>query len=188
MLSARGQDIDQTLIYSQLNPWEPTPVKIQSKFKNCQSRWYVWKCRLQVSVILFRPENANNAWPSIISWPHWSPDKVAAIFQTTFSNAFLNENVWISIKVSLNFGPINSIPALVQIMAWRRIGDKSLSEAITPLLADAYMRHPASISKPIRYPNTRVHQQPQHGPWGISVPMSSRRQDVNFQPHLSVKI
>ena len=44
---------------------------------------------------------------------------------------FLNENVWISIKVSLNFvtkGPINNIPALGQIMAWRRPGDKPLSE------------------------------------------------------------
>ena len=43
----------------------------------------------------------------------------------------LNENVWISIKISLNSvpnGPINNIPALVQIMAWRRPGDKPLSE------------------------------------------------------------
>ena len=44
---------------------------------------------------------------------------------------FLNENVWIPIKISLKFvrkGPINNIPALVQIMAWRRSGDKPLSE------------------------------------------------------------
>ena len=44
---------------------------------------------------------------------------------------FLNENVWISIKISLKFvpkGPINNIPSLVQIMAWRRPGDKPLSE------------------------------------------------------------
>ena len=43
---------------------------------------------------------------------------------------FLNENVWIPIKISLKFvrqGPINNIPALVQIMAWRRPGDKPLS-------------------------------------------------------------
>ena len=48
-----------------------------------------------------------------------------------FKCIFLNENVWISIKISLKFvpkGPINNIPALVQIMAWRRPGDKSLSE------------------------------------------------------------
>ena len=46
---------------------------------------------------------------------------------------FLNENVWIPIKISLKFAPkspINNIPTLVQIMAWRRPGDKPLSEAI----------------------------------------------------------
>ena len=48
-----------------------------------------------------------------------------------FKCIFLNENVWISIKISLKFvpkGPINNIPAMVQIMAWRRPGDKLLSE------------------------------------------------------------
>ena len=47
-----------------------------------------------------------------------------------FKWIFLNENVWIPIKISLKFvplGPINNIPALVQIMAWRRPGDKPLS-------------------------------------------------------------
>ena len=46
---------------------------------------------------------------------------------------FLIENVWISIKIALKFvpkGPINNIPALLQIMAWRRPGDKPLSEAM----------------------------------------------------------
>ena len=41
------------------------------------------------------------------------------------------ENVRISIKISLKFaskGSINNIPALVQIMAWHRPGDKPLSE------------------------------------------------------------
>ena len=44
---------------------------------------------------------------------------------------FLNENVWISINISLKFvprGPISNIPSLVQVMAWRRPGDKPLSE------------------------------------------------------------
>ena len=48
-----------------------------------------------------------------------------------FKCIFLNEHVKISIKISLKFvpkGPINIIPALVQIMAWRRPGDKPLSE------------------------------------------------------------
>ena len=48
-----------------------------------------------------------------------------------FKCIFLNENVWTPIKISLKFVPkgrINNIPALVQIMAWRRPGDKPLSE------------------------------------------------------------
>ena len=48
-----------------------------------------------------------------------------------FKCIFLNENVSISIEISLKFvpkGPINNISALVQIMAWRRPGDKPLSE------------------------------------------------------------
>ena len=49
----------------------------------------------------------------------------------TFKRIFLNENVRISIKISLKLvpkGPINNNPALVQIMVGRRSGDKPLSE------------------------------------------------------------
>ena len=49
----------------------------------------------------------------------------------TLKRIFLNENVIILIKISLMFvpsGPINNIPALVQIMAWCRSGGKPLTE------------------------------------------------------------
>ena len=52
----------------------------------------------------------------------------------SFKCIFLNENVLISIKISLNCIPkglINNIPALVQIMAWCWPGDKPLSEPMT---------------------------------------------------------
>ena len=62
----------------------------------------------------------------------WGRDKMTAIFQTTFWNAFFfNENGWISIKNSQKFihkGLISNIPAFVQIMAWRRPVNKPLSE------------------------------------------------------------
>ena len=54
-----------------------------------------------------------------------------------FKCIFLNENVCISIKISLKFVPrdsISNIPALVQIMAWRRSGDKLLSELMLVIL------------------------------------------------------
>ena len=48
-----------------------------------------------------------------------------------FKCIFLNQNAWISLTISLKFVPkvrINNIPALVQIMAWRRPGDKPISK------------------------------------------------------------
>ena len=63
-----------------------------------------------------------------------------------FKCIFLNENVWIPIKISLKFfpkGPINNIPALVQIMAWRR---QAIIWSNDGSITDAYMRHSASMS------------------------------------------
>ena len=48
-----------------------------------------------------------------------------------FMRIFVNENIWIPINISLKpvpKGPINNIPALAQIMAWRRPSDRPLSE------------------------------------------------------------
>ena len=63
---------------------------------------------------------------------NWGRDKMAAIFQMTFSNAFSWMKIYeFFIKMSLNFvpkGPVNNIPALVQILAWRQPGDKPISE------------------------------------------------------------
>ena len=54
-----------------------------------------------------------------------------------FKCIFLNEDAWMSINISLKFVPkdqINNIPALSQIMAWRRPGDKPLSEPMLIVL------------------------------------------------------
>ena len=48
-----------------------------------------------------------------------------------FKCIFLNENDRIPIRISLKFvlrSPIDNKPALVQVMAWRRTGDKQLPE------------------------------------------------------------
>ena len=69
----------------------------------------------------------------------------------SFRYIFLNENIWISIKISLKSiakGPINNIPALVQIMAWRRPGDKPLSEAMmVRLLTHICVARPQWVNK-----------------------------------------
>ena len=49
----------------------------------------------------------------------------------TFKRIFFNENMRISIEISLQFalkGPIDNITSLVHIMAWRQSGKKPLSE------------------------------------------------------------
>ena len=63
----------------------------------------------------------------------------------TFKRIFLNENVRISIKISLKFvpkGPSNNNPALVRIMARRQ----AIIWTNDGYLTDAYMRHLASMS------------------------------------------
>ena len=59
---------------------------------------------------------------------------------------FLNVIICISINISRKFvpkGQINNIPVLVQIMTWRRTGDKPLSE---PMMVSLLVRHMASLT------------------------------------------
>ena len=58
-----------------------------------------------------------------------------------FKCIFLTE---ISILISMKFvpkGPINNIPALVQMMAWRWPGEKPSPEPMLTQFTDVYMRH-----------------------------------------------
>ena len=75
---------------------------------------------------------------------HLPFDKMAAILaDDIFKCIFLNENVRISIQISLKFvpkGPIDNKSALVQVIAWCRTGDKPLPEAMMTQFNDAYMR------------------------------------------------
>ena len=120
-------------------------MKSQSKYKTFLSQKCIHKYRLQMSAILPRLHSV-----MVLS----SHAKLAAMLNKlrprqngrhfaddSFKCIFLHETVWISSNISLKFvpnGQINNIPSLVQIMAWRRPGDKPLSEPM--------MRHSASMS------------------------------------------
>ena len=68
----------------------------------------------------------------------------AVVGDDIFKCIFLNENDRIHIQISLKFiprSPIDNKPALVRVMAWRRISDKPLPELMMTLFTDAYMRH-----------------------------------------------
>ena len=59
-----------------------------------------------------------------------------------FKCIFLNENNRIPIRISLKFVPRSpnyNKPALVQVMAWRRTGDKPLPELMLTKLTEAYV-------------------------------------------------
>ena len=88
---------------------------------------------------LYRPDDISNSLHRNQSW--WQNGHRLA--DDIFKCIFLNENLWILIKISLKFvpkGPINNIPALVQVMAWHNSGDKPLSEPTMD------MHHLASMS------------------------------------------
>ena len=66
-----------------------------------------------------------------------------------FKCIFMNGKCCILIRISLKIvhrGPIDNNSALVQIMAWRRTGDKLLSEPMLTQFIDAYMRHLEEMS------------------------------------------
>ena len=93
---------------------------VQCRLKICFMQMHVRKTSAE-----FRPpcRGANDL-------THWGRDKNGRNFaDDIFKCILLNENAWIPIKISqfVHQCPINNIPVLVQIMAWRRPGDKSLS-------------------------------------------------------------
>ena len=98
-------------------------------------RWY----QIEDNAWAVSGVNNNIGMPSTtcllyVSSPHWvntsRPRRNGQHYaDDIFRHIFVNENIWISIKISLKFipeGPFTNIPALVQIMAWHRPGDKPL--------------------------------------------------------------
>ena len=88
--------------------------------------------------------------PYRITRPQWvnimrSRQNVCRFAEGIFKCISWNGNIWILNKISVKFAPsglIDNTAALVQIMAWRRIGHKPLSEAILVCCTDTYMHKP----------------------------------------------
>ena len=98
---------------SGLRQWPPS---LKKSTKGLLNRKRIWNSVFLNYVNTLRPRQNGRRFPDDI-----------------FKYIFLNENVWISLKISLKFIPkvrINNIPASVQIMAWRWPGDKPLSETM----------------------------------------------------------
>ena len=102
-------------------------------FRYWQCRWYGFAQSCWINLKLFLNHKhlllnlcyqSHNQNKSFLALTHGGQDKMAAIFQTTFSNAL----TWMKMYEFRFIIPINNIPALVQIMAWCHPGDKPLSE------------------------------------------------------------
>ena len=91
---------------------------------------------------------------------HWDQDKMAAIFQT-FSNGFSGMKMY-EFRLTSHWsfvprGPINNIPTLLQVMTWRRPGDKPLSEPImVRLTTHICVTRPQWVKKWLCYSGHRV--------------------------------
>ena len=75
--------------------------------------------------------------PSDLQWIFWLTHWGCHFAGDIFICIFLSDNLLISLNVSLRFVPevrIYNIPSLIQIMAWRRPGDKLLSESMVASL------------------------------------------------------
>ena len=132
--------VNRILYANILSPWQWSIVHIDGLAQDCSN-----SCVQDCSISSVPPMESLQSWlwPACISqisaW--WGdintlrPRQDGRLFaDDTFKRIFLNENFGILIKISLKFVPkglINNIPALVPIMAWRRPGDKPLSEPMT---------------------------------------------------------
>ena len=99
---------------------------------------FIWTC-VELQWHIYRMYFLSKIWPHIEEFAYkldfvntLRPRQNGRHFaDDMFKCIFLKENVWIPIEISLKFipkGSINNNPALFQIMAWRRPGDKPLSE------------------------------------------------------------
>ena len=102
-----------------------TPLCVPMIFGVCVQQ--IWNAQINI----LRPRQKGHHFPDAI-----------------FKYIFLNENVSISIRISLNLvskGLTDNMPDLVWIMTWRRPGDKSLSESMLV----SFLTH-ISVTRPRR--------------------------------------
>ena len=120
-------------------------IGVKSRQLTSLNKWWSDNVVFHERCLYDRNLHLNDA-EQIIDITPWHDNNVFTIFNTLrprqngrhfaddiFKRIFLNANIWIPIKISLKFVhkvSINNIPPLVQVMAWRRPGDKPLSETM----------------------------------------------------------
>ena len=119
------------------SPRRPSADTVLTEYiKMIFSKYRLLLINISYSTLLFR-DLSDISW-NIMALNTLRPRQNGCHFpDNIFKCIFLNENVWILLKISLMFLPkvrIDNIPALVQIMAWRQADDKPLSEPMMVML------------------------------------------------------
>ena len=126
--------------------WEQLLLR-RTKTKHC-----CYCCNMHKNETMMISDMSYNEWLALIYTGnyHWrfnsSPpgQNGRHLADDIFRCIFVNEKFCLLITISLKFvpkGPIDNNPALVEIMVWRRIGDKPLSEPMLIPITGVYMRH-----------------------------------------------
>ena len=108
---------------------------IYCSFRNYFSFKKVQPFSAILSIILFHSQCVKRSSPGQ-NGRHFAADISKCIF--------MNEMFCIWIRISMKFvpkRPIDNKSALVQVMAWRRTGDKPLPEPMLTQFTDTYMQH-----------------------------------------------
>ena len=114
-----------------------TLLMIRIKYTHYQTKTSL-RCTLCAYIVFKHPRGVDKFYRGrvtpllLLSFNTWRPRQNGRHFPVDiFKRIFFKQNVWISIRISLKFIPevrFSNILALIQIMAWLRPGDKSLSE------------------------------------------------------------
>ena len=140
------ESIQQTAVFEKMPDNRPTNLccELQNPYFVSESIWWIsatlsslwmhfgcWRCFLE-ETLGARCHNTSLTLGGFSQVNTLRPRQDGRYFaDDVLKCIFLNENMWISLMIPLKFvvkGPINNIPALVQIMAWHQPGTKPLSE------------------------------------------------------------
>ena len=119
-----------------------------NKMIELNSYEYAKYVHFSCDVVAYLRYNVNDVFKRLKCIDTLGPRQNGGPFANILKRLFLNEHFLILIKMSLKFiheDPIN-MSALVQIMAWRKRGNKPLLEPMLAYFTDTYMRHSAAMS------------------------------------------
>ena len=91
---------------------------------------------------------------------HWGIDNMAAILQTAFSNVISRMKIfefWLKCLKFVDVDQIDNFSSLVEIMAWRRTGDKPLSETVISIYTSPGFNKAPTTTITLNHPGPAIY-------------------------------